>query len=102
MLNCELKLVDKKSDEFKVRCFKHIGKKFHRLNILNFLKVIETYTKETGGGWRVPQILEVWKVSRNDEVIFRIKNVGKIIKYFVKKQIIHKFMYSFYKIFNLI
>ena len=32
-----------------------------------FIKTIETYTKETQG-WSKCEILDVWKVSRNDEV----------------------------------
>ena len=32
-------------------------------------KIIETYTKETGG----VKIMDVWKVDRENEVIYKIK-----------------------------
>ncbi|XP_052778309.1 protein mono-ADP-ribosyltransferase PARP3-like [Mya arenaria] len=46
LLNCELEYLDKKSPEFKV---------------------IETYTNNTGGGWRQAKIREVFKVCRDGE-----------------------------------
>jgi poly [ADP-ribose] polymerase 2/3/4 len=56
LLKCKLTLVDKKSDEFKI---------------------IDTYTKNTGGGWRRAEILDVWRVEReNEDVRFSMyKNI---------------------------
>ncbi|XP_052778568.1 protein mono-ADP-ribosyltransferase PARP3-like [Mya arenaria] len=46
LLNCELEYLDKKSPKFKV---------------------IETYTNNTGGGWKHAKIREVFKVCRDGE-----------------------------------
>ncbi len=70
LLKCKLTLVDKKSDEFKVIINNYdFGKVFDK--VFSFSKIIETYTKNTGG-YRSNTIIDVWKVEREDEVNFLI------------------------------
>ncbi|WAR26084.1 PARP3-like protein [Mya arenaria] len=57
LLNCELEYLDKKSPEFKV---------------------IETYTNNTGGGWRQAKIREVFKVCRDGELLWHGTSVAVV------------------------
>ncbi|WAR26083.1 PARP3-like protein [Mya arenaria] len=57
LLNCELEYLDKKSPKFKV---------------------IETYTNNTGGGWKHAKIREVFKVCRDGELLWHGTDVAVV------------------------
>ena len=38
------------------------------VSFLSTVQTLETYTKQTSGGWRCPKIKEIWRVNRHNEV----------------------------------